>query len=226
MKTVMQSTKAVALKDKVLEELKWDPSVNEAEIGIVVRDGVVALIGTVGSWAEKGAAEQAAQRVSGVRAIVNDLRVELSPHAERTDADIAAAAVKALEWNATLPRNGITLKVDDGCITLRGRVGWQYQKVAAENELRSLQGVKGVINDMVVAPSISASDVQRSIAAALERNALLDAQHISVESHGGRLILRGSVESLGEKLEAERAAWSTPGVTDVQNELQVSAVVQ
>lgn len=216
-----QST-AMHLKDEILEELKWEPSLNEAEIGVIVKEGVVTLTGTVETWAEKLVAEQATQRVSGVKAVANELQIKLPSRLERTDADIASAAVNALREHVFLPRDLVKIAVDRGWISMRGEVDWQYQRTSAEQALRHLPGVKGITNGLTVRPQVSPSDVKRKIAAALERHALLDAQRITVEVEGGRVTLRGTVGSLAEKAEAAWAAWAAPGVSKVENDLRVT----
>jgi osmotically-inducible protein OsmY len=220
MNTVMSNT-AVDLKDKVLNELKWEPGVNEAEIGVIVKDGVVTLTGRVESCTEKVAAEQATQRVSGVRAVANELQITLTSREMRTDSDIASAAASALQWHSSLPRGVVRVSVDQGWITLTGRVDWHYQRLAAERAVRHLLGVRGVINDVRVAPHATPAEVKRTIVAALERHALLDADRITVDAEGGRVILRGAVDSLAEKSEAGWAACSAPGVSEVRNEIEV-----
>jgi osmotically-inducible protein OsmY len=221
MKATMQSSTAVDLKDRILDELKWEPSVNEAEVGVIVKEGVVTLTGSVESSIEKVAAELAVQRVSGVKAVANELTIKLPSCRERTDADIAAAAVNAFKWNSSVPGDAVKITADQGWITLRGDVAWHYQRVAAEHAVRPLQGVRGIINDITIKPHVSPCDVKNKIAAALERNALLDAERITVEAEGRRVILRGTVRSMAEKSEAGWAAWSAPGVADVKNEIEV-----
>ena len=212
---------AVDLKDKVLEELKWEPSVNEAEIGVIVKDGIVTLTGSVPSWAQKVAAERATQRVMGVKGVANELEVRIFRGMERSDSDIAAAAANAISWNTLLPQGQIKVAVERGWVSLRGQVDWEYQRRAAEKAVRHLTGVKAVVNDLTIVPSISAGDVKAKITVALERNAHVEADKIQVEVKGSRVILRGTVQSLAEKYEAARACWSAPGVTAVENDIQV-----
>jgi osmotically-inducible protein OsmY len=209
------------LKKSVESELNWEPSVNAAEIGVAVKDGVVTLTGRVESYWEKIAAERAATRVSGVKAIANELEIRLPTSSERTDEDIAQAAVRALDWYISVPSDRIKVKVSKGWVTLEGSVDWQYQKTAAEEAVRNLIGVKGVLNHIEVKPQVSKVEVKSAIEAALRRSAEVDANRITVETAGDKVILRGTVRSWFEREEAERAAWRSPGVRSVDNRITI-----
>jgi osmotically-inducible protein OsmY len=209
------------LKTDVMDELMFEPSVDETGIGVAVHDGVVTLSGHVKNYAEKMAAERAVKRVDGVQGIANDLAVQLWPGFQHDDTDIAQAAVHALRWNTWLPENSATVTVKDGWVTLEGSMPWQYQKQEAMLAVQHLRGVKGVINQIVVKPSLQASQVERKIQSAFQRTASLDARKVHVETAGSVAILRGTVRSWAEHEDAERAAWSVPGVTAVRNELEI-----
>ena len=207
----------------ILEELEWQPSVNAAEIVVDVKDGVATLTGAVDSYAGKRTAERAVERVSGVRAVVSHLRVNVPSTVERSDAEIASAASSALDRYIEVPA-GVRAKVDQGWVTLDGTVEWQFEKAAAERAVRSLRGVRGLTNQLTVQPKyVSVYDVSQAIAGALRRRAKLDADRITVEAADGKVTLRGTVRSPSERRDAETAAWSARGVTHVGNRLEISS---
>jgi osmotically-inducible protein OsmY len=210
------------LRHDVLDELEWEPSLDAAEIGVTAHEGVVTLTGAVKSYAEKMTAERATKRLHGVKAIANDIEVRLPGAAERNDSDIAGAAVDALKWRTVVPNDRIKVLVTKGWITLEGDVDWQYQKDAAFEAVHHLLGVKGVTNLIGVKPRASASDVRSRIEAAFRRSAELDAQQVRVETRDGKVTLRGDVHSWSERQEAERTAWSAPGVTQVENLIAIA----
>jgi osmotically-inducible protein OsmY len=207
------------IQKDVLAELKWDAQVQPNEIGVSVKDGVVTLTGWVDSYLKKWAAEDAAHRVAGVKAVANDLEVKL--FSERTDADIAEAAIRALQWDAAVPADKIHVTVSKGWITLKGEVEWQFQKQDAERVVRRLTGVTGVSNLITVKPSTTATELKKRIENALVRNAQVDAGKITVEVQGSKAILKGSARAGIEKEEAERVAWLAPGITSVENRITV-----
>ena len=207
------------IQKDVLAEMKWHAQLQPNEIGVSVKDGVVALTGWVDSYLKKWSAEDAAHRVTGVKAVANDLEVKLA--SERTDADIAEAAIHALEWDVFVPADRIKVTVSKGWVTLNGDVEWQYQREDAERAVRRLTGVKGVSNLITVVPRTTAPELKKKIEDALVRNAELDAKKITVTVQGNKAILRGSVRSWTEKEEAARTAWSAPGITSVENNIIV-----
>jgi osmotically-inducible protein OsmY len=213
------------IQANVLEELKWDTRVRPNEIGVAVKDGIVTLTGWVDSYLKKMAAEEAAHRVPGVKAVANDIEVRLPGFAERTDTDLAAAVLNALRWDAAIPTGKVDVTVSQGWVTLKGEVEYAFQKRDAERAVRRLSGVKGVSNLIVVKPQVFPTDLKQQIERALIRNAETDARNITIEVEGSKVILRGTVRAYAEKQAAEDTAWSAPGVTEVENRIVISPML-
>jgi osmotically-inducible protein OsmY len=206
----------------VRDELKWDPDLDASDIAVSVKDGVVTLAGFTKSYTDRLEAELAAKRIAGVRAVANDIEVRLPAIDQRPDPDIARDAVSALKAELPISHDRIKVIVKDGWVTLEGAVEWQYQKTTAENAVRKVKGVKGVTNVVTVKPKVQPSELQHKIMEAFKRNAEVDANRITVEANGSEVILKGTVRSWIERQEAERVAWSAPGVTKVEDRIVVS----
>jgi len=212
------------LQQDVLQELKYEPSISASEIGVTVKDGIVGLTGNVQSYATKYTATHAAERVAGVRAVTDELKVDLPAFHVRDDEDIARAVLNALQWNVWVPAARIKVKVADGWITLEGEVDHKYEKTAAEDAVRNLTGLKGVTNLIILTtPAVSPSELKTNIEQALRRAAEIDADKIDVRVEKDKVILNGTVASWAERDEAERAAWSAPGVNEVVDYLDIAA---
>ena len=212
------------LKEDIVEELRLDPQVHAAQIGVSVHQGAVTLLGTVDTYAEKWAAEDATKRVSGVRAVAQDLTVAILSDHMHSDTDIAAALQNAFEWNVYIPKT-VTARVESGSVTLEGDVIWNYQRVAAERAARCLTGVVAVHNSIMLKPRTSATQVKQKVLAALHRQAVADGKSIHIETSGGKVTLTGHASSWQSIEDATNAAWAVPGVTEVIDQLMISMTI-
>ena len=211
----------IELRQDVMNELTWDASISEKAIGVSVKDGLVTLAGFVDTWAQKKNAERAALRVSGVIGVVDELSVSLPSEIARKDVDIGQSAVQSLNWDIEVP-DTVKVRVDNGWLTLEGEVRWHHEKSAAERAVRNLKGVRGVTNLVTITPfSVSPSDVSNRIRDALRRAADQDADRVTVSVVEGNVMLTGKVRSVAEREDAERAAWSAPGVRNVEDRILI-----
>jgi osmotically-inducible protein OsmY len=211
----------IELRNDIQDELKCTTGLSSAEIGVGVKDHVVMLSGYVNSWAAKRAAERAAKRVSGVKAVAEEIKVRLPDLSLRPDVDIARAAENSLSWHVWVPKDSIKVIIERGWITLEGQVDRYYEKEAAESAVYHLLGVKGVKNNITVKPTAPPTDVKAQIEAALKRNVAIDAERINMTVIGSKVTLTGSVSSLAEQDEVIRVAWSMPGVYEIENNLKI-----
>jgi osmotically-inducible protein OsmY len=214
--------KDVQIHKDVIDELAFDPQIDERNVAVAVSDGIVTLGGSVPSYAQKFALERIVKRLAGVRGIAEEVKVDLPSGHVRNDADIAGAALNALAWNSFVPTDAIQVTVEAGQLTLSGKVDWQFQRSEAEAAVRTLLGVKGVTNLIVLKAYVAPRDVKEKIERQFERTAEAEANRIIIETSGGRVILKGVVHTFAERDEAARAAWSVPGVNKVENLIGVS----
>lgn len=210
------------IKTMVQDELEWEPSIDSADIGVTVENGVVHLNGRVANYLQKMAAETAVKRVKGVRGYVDDLQIRVFAETYSDEA-IAGRVVNLIDWHVAVPTGAVKVKVDKGFVTLSGRVDWQFQRSAAEQGVRTVQGVRGLDNQIQVKPHVEAADIKRRIENALARQADLEADKIRVSVEGGKVRLEGKVRAWFERDIAERAAWGAPGVSAVDDRVAIGA---
>jgi osmotically-inducible protein OsmY len=209
------------IQQDVMDQLKWEPFLKASEIGVAVRNGIVTLSGQVDSYYKKRSAEEAAKKVSGVKAIAEDIQIGVSPFYAKSDTEIAEAILNALKWHIAVQDEKIKIKVDGGNVTLQGEVDWDFQRRSARKEIEGLAGVKSVTNLIRVKPKVTAADVQSKIESAFQRAASINSRKIKVDVVGSKVILSGSVTSLAEKEEAETSVWNADGVMQVENNLEI-----
>ncbi len=209
------------IQKDVMAELKWEPFLNASEIGVAVKNGIVTLSGQVDSYLKKVAAEDAAKKISGVKAIAEDIQIGISPTYKKTDTEIAEAVVNALKWHTAVKEEKIKIKVENGVVRLEGEVEWEYQRTNAKSAVANLAGVNGVINLIVVKPKLVSSAIEKRINEAFHRSATIDSSKITADVIGSKVTLSGKVRSYSEKEDAENAAWNAPGVITVKNNLEI-----
>ena len=210
------------LKTDVLAELKWEPSVDAAHIGVIAKNGVITLSGHVENYMQKTAAETATRRVKGVKAVAEEIEVRLPFSIKRDDADIAGAAINRLAWDSSVHRDSVMVKVEKGWVTLTGETDWNYQKTAAEYDVRGLLGVIGVSNQITIKPRVNVSNLSDDIMHAMHRSWYFDPQTVKVSANGGKVKLTGTVDSWSDWDAAESTAWAAPGVTAVENNIAIN----
>ncbi|MEY9626410.1 BON domain-containing protein [Sinorhizobium fredii] len=210
------------LRQNILDELEFEPSIDAASIGVTVNDGIVTLTGHVSTYLEKQTAENTVSRVKGVKGLAEEIEVRPVGAHVTADDEIARRAVQSIDWNVGIPKDSVQVKVQQGWVTLTGKLGWQFQKNAVADAIRGLAGVRGVLNNIEVTPRPRAGDIKKRVEDALKRDAELEAQNIRVDVIDGKVTLEGKVKAWSERQTVERAAWSTPGVKTVEDRISVS----
>ena len=213
------------IQKDVMAQLDWEPILDSSQVGVAVKEGIVTLSGIVDTYYKKIAAEKAAKKVAGVKAVAMDIQVGVSPEMKKTDSEIAATVVNALRLHTAVIQDKIKIKVEDALVTLEGNVEWNYQRKMTEKAIEGLPGVRDVLNLIIVSPKVSGTEIKQKINQTFHRSATIDSEKIQVELNGSKIILKGSVRSLAEKDDAEEAAWSAPGVSSVDNRLKLEEEV-
>lgn len=215
------------IQKAVIEELRWIPFFNSSEIGVAVKNGIVTLTGTVDTYSKKSSAEMAAKKVSGVKAVAEEITVNLPGTSHKTDSDLAAAVVNAIKWHSAFIESTIKVVVDSGVVTLDGEVDWEFQRNSAQLMIEDLIGVRSIINNLKIKPKAIASpaEIKQKIMEAFRRSATINAQNIEVDIIGSKAILKGNVYSTLEKDDAERAVWAVSGIQDVDNRISLTTEV-
>jgi osmotically-inducible protein OsmY len=213
------------IQNDVMDELKWEPFLQSSEIGVSVKSGVVTLSGTVNSYLKKSRAEKAAKRVAGVKAVAEDIEVKYTSDFIKNDTEIAEAVLNALKWHSAIQEEKIKVKVENGVVTLDGEVDWEFQRNSAVLQIENLIGVKRIINNIRIKTSLPLKELKQKISSAFHRSATLDSDKIRIETNGSKVTLNGKVRSWAEKNDAENAVWAAPGVTKVENLLEIESKV-
>lgn len=209
------------IQKDVMEQLKWEPFLKASEIGVAVKNGVVTLSGHVDSYPKKLAAENAAKKIAGVKAIAEDIEIGVSPAYNRSDTEIAEAVLNAIKWHTAVRDEKIKIKVENGIVKLEGEVEWEFQRQKIRSAIENISGVRSILNLISIKPQVTPTDVERKIRAAFHRSATIDSGKVTAEVHGNKVILRGKVRSFTEKEDAENAAWAAPGVLSVESHLKI-----
>ena len=211
------------VQQDVIDQLKWEPALNSAQIGVAVKNGIVTLSGFVENYYKKTVAENAVKKISGVKAVAEDLQVGISPLNKKTDTEIAESVLNAIKLHVSVPEEKIKIRVEDGIVTLEGEVDWNFQRRIAQELLSGLSGVRSIVNNISVKPLVTPDSVKQRISAAFARQASIDAAKIFIEVNGTKVTLSGTARTHSELEDAVSAAWAAPGITDVINKIKVAA---